>query len=68
MWAQCRGTMWQQQHNVGAQSICGGIINLWGLGMPCPHHPPPCYHATMPCPHHMPCPYRSTKPGQWVPL
>ncbi len=25
-WAQCRGTMWQQQwqHNVGAQSICGG--------------------------------------------
>jgi hypothetical protein len=59
-WAQCRGTMWQQQwqHNVGAQSICGGIINLWGStmwgpGMPCPHNHPMPSHA-IPCPA-LPC-------------
>jgi hypothetical protein len=67
MGAQCRGTMWQQQwqHNVGAQSICGGTINLylWGHGMPCPHidcidccHLLP-FHAIL-C-HLMPCPYHA---------
>jgi hypothetical protein len=30
--AQCRGiiNLWEHNQSVGAQSICGGIINLWG--------------------------------------
>jgi hypothetical protein len=78
MWAQCRGTMWQQQwqHNVGAQSICGGTINLWGHGMPCPHNhatiPPPCHYAPTMLPCHdltpMPCPYHAINPPHALPL
>jgi hypothetical protein len=66
-WAQCRGTMWQQQwqHNVGAQSICGGIINLWGHNQfvgarhavpPQPSYAIPCYHPMLP-PHAMTRPH-----------
>jgi hypothetical protein len=66
IWEHNVDTLWgyngeaQCGHNVGAQSICGGTINLylWGHGMPCPHIAHCChllpFHAIL-C-HPMPCP------------